>query len=129
VTRDACISLALSEMGRIIANTVFVSRDDVDNVRLLINAAFAPIEEEVADQMDSLSFRALIGLHASIIAHLVETARPLPLMLTWRFSHSWPTLVIAYKLYADASHADELRNENKVVHPAFALPQGRGLSG
>lgn len=129
VVRDACIELALSEMGRIIADTVYVSRGDVEETKARINAAFLDIEEEVADHMDSMTYRALIGLHAAIIAHLVQTARPLPQMLTFRFARSWPTLVLSHKLYADASRADELRRENRVVHPAFALPYGRGLSG
>jgi prophage DNA circulation protein len=36
--------------------------------------------------------------------------------------------VMAYKLYDDASRCDELRQENKVVHPAFCPPTGRALS-
>jgi len=129
VVRDACIELALAEMSRIIANMVFTSREDVENVQLTINDAFAPVEEEVADQMDSLTFRSLIGLHASITAYLVETARPLPRMLQWRFTQTWPTLVLSHKLYADAGNADLLRQENKIVHPAFCPTSGRGLSG
>ena len=49
-------------------------------------------------------------------------------MLNFVFAASLPTLVAAYKLYADASRADELRDQNKVVHPAFMLPTGRALS-
>jgi prophage DNA circulation protein len=129
VVRDACIELALAEMSRIIINMVFASREDVDTVQLMINAAFAPVQEEVADQMDALTFRSLVGLHAAITAYLVDTARPLPRMLTWRFGRTWPTLVLSHKLYADAGNADLLRQENKIVHPAFAPTSGRGLSG
>lgn len=129
VVRDACIELALVEMSRIIADTIFVSRSDAEHVRDVVNAAFAPVEEEVADQMDSMSYRALIRLHAAIIAHLTETARPLPQMLQFRFAHTWPTLAISHKLYADAGRADEIRRENKVVHPAFEMPFGRALAG
>ena len=128
VVRDACIELALVEMARIIANMVFVSRLDVDRIREAINAAYAPVEEEVADQMDSISYRALIGLHAAVIAHLTERARPLPQLLYFRFSNSLPSLVIAHKLYADAGRADEVRRENKVIHPLFELSTGRALS-
>lgn len=129
VARDSCIEFALVEMSRMIADMIFVSRGDVEKVRdNIVNPAFVVIEEELADQMDSLSFRFLIGLHAAIIAHLTETARPLPQMLKFRFGHSWSTLVTAHKLYADAGRADELRRENKVVHPAFELPMGRALS-
>ena len=128
VVRDSLIELALSEMGQIILAMQFTSREDVDVIRTLLNASFADIEEQVADEMDSISFRTVIGLHAAITAYLVETARPLPRMLQFRFAHSWPSLVIAHKLYADAGRADELRGENKVIHPAFELPSGRALS-
>lgn len=128
VVRDACIELALVEMARTIADMIFVSRLDVGNVKGVINAAYAPVEEEVADQMDSITYRALIGLHAAVISHLTERARPLPQLLYFRFSMALPTLVIAHKLYADAGRADEIRRENKVVHPGFELPTGRALS-
>jgi prophage DNA circulation protein len=39
-----------------------------------------------------------------------------------------PSVALAHRLYADASRADELRNENKIVHPAFCLRDGRALS-
>jgi prophage DNA circulation protein len=126
--KDALIELALTIEGKIIADTVFVSRQDVEQVKSDINAAFAPLEEEVADQMDAMTYRAIVSLHAAITFHLYATARPLPDMLRFRFGIPLPTLIIAYRLYADASRADELRRENKVVHPAFMLPTGRALS-
>jgi len=129
VARDACIMLALSEEARIIADMIFSSKQDVDKVRVLIQNSFEPIEEEMCDQMDSMTYRRLVALHATMIAYLTERTRPLPQMLNFRFAHSWPTLTMAYKLYADAGRADELRNENKVVHPAFELPWGQALAG
>lgn len=128
VVRDACIELALVEMGNILAGMEFVSKADVDKLRTDVNLAFAAVEEEVADQMDSVRYRALIGLHAGITAYLIERARPLPQMLYFRFAVAAPTLVLAYKLYSDASRCDELRRENKVIHPAFQLPTGLALS-
>lgn len=128
VVRDACIELALVEISRIIVGMVFVSKLDVDYVRKVIEAGFTPLEEELCDQMDAMSYRKLLQLHAAVISYLTERTRPLPQMLRFRFAHPWPTLTIAQKLYADAGRADELRNENKVVHPAFELPYGRALA-
>jgi prophage DNA circulation protein len=128
MVRDSLIELALASEGMIIADMKFVSRDDVNFVKNHINTVFAPIEEEIADQMDAMTYRAVVALHAAIVFHLYETARPLPQMLRFRFGISMPTLMIAQRLYADAGRADELRQENKVVHPAFALPTGRALS-
>jgi prophage DNA circulation protein len=49
-------------------------------------------------------------------------------MLNYRFNQPLPTLVMAYRLYADASRGDELRYENAIVHPAFPPMMGRALS-
>jgi prophage DNA circulation protein len=128
MTKDTMIQLALSIEGEIIGGTNFISREDVVKTRELVNASFVEIEEEIADQMDAMTWRALIKVHAAISMFMYETARPLPRMLNFRFGYPMPTLVMAHKLYADAGRADELRNENKVVHPGFARPYGRALS-
>lgn len=128
VVRDACVLLALVETSRIIGDMTFVSKLDVDRVREIVKAGFVPMEERLCDQMDAMSYRRLVELHAAITNYLTETARPLPQLLRFRFAHAWPTLTLAHKLYADAGRGDELRRENKVVHPAFELPEGRAMA-
>jgi len=49
-------------------------------------------------------------------------------MLQFVFASPMPTLVMSNRLYYDASRADQLRDENKIVHPAFCPPQGQALS-
>jgi len=128
VVRDALIQFCLAAQGQILVETEFVSRTDVDQVRTMINASCAEIEEDLADRMDAMTYRAVVELHAAISFYLTETARPLPQMLSYSFNTPLSTLVIAQKLYADALRADELRKENKVIHPAFCRLQGRALS-
>jgi prophage DNA circulation protein len=126
--RDALVKYSLATEGLILANTTFVSRDDVEAARSVVNAAFAPSEEAAADAMDSQSYQSLINLHAAISYYLTQTAMPLPQMLNFAFAGPLSTLVAAYRLYTDASRADELLAENHVVHPAFMRPTGRALS-
>jgi prophage DNA circulation protein len=126
--RDALVLYALATEAMIIAAMAFVSRDDVEAMRLTVNAAFAPMEETIADAMDQAGYQTLVACHAAINHHLTQTAMPLPRMLNFQFAAPLSTLVAAYKLYADAGRADELRDENGVVHPAFMLPLGRALS-
>jgi prophage DNA circulation protein len=126
--QNSIIEVCLSIECMIIANMVFTSRDDVDALRLEMDAAFEPIQDLAADDMDEATYRALITLHAALSYHLVETARPLPRMLLFRFAAPMPTLIVGQRLYYDAGRADELRDENHVVHPAFMLPTGRALS-
>jgi hypothetical protein len=127
--KDSLISLCAANGSRIIADMTFTSREAAVAATQQVNAVFAEIEEIAADEMDSASYMAMIRLHAATTYYLVETARPLPRVLQFQFSApSLPTLVAAYRLYADAGRADELREENKVVHPAFMLPSGFALS-
>jgi prophage DNA circulation protein len=126
--KNSLIEMTLAHAARVTANMRFVSRDQVDDIKKLVQVAFAPAEEQAADDMDQMTYRALIELHAAVVFFLTETARPLPRMLAWQFSQVLPTLTLAQKLYYDASRADELREENHIVHPAFAPRIGRALS-
>jgi prophage DNA circulation protein len=126
--KQSCVSFCLQQMSNVIAGMKFVSREDVDYVRGEVNDAFNDAEEVAADEMALVVYRATVSLHAAVTFHLYETARPLPQMLDFQFAAIRPTLIQSYRLYADASRADELREENKVVHPAFAPRQGRALA-
>jgi hypothetical protein len=125
---NSLIEFTLVAQGLVIANMTFVSRSDVETIRLMVNDAFSAMEELAADDMDQAGYQALVSMHAAISFHLTETARPLPLMLDYEFHQVLPTSVIAYKLYTDAARCDEVRAENKIVHPAFSPMHGRGLS-
>ena len=126
--KDTLIRFALITQSRLIVDMTFNSRDEVETVIKATNAAFAPAEEVVADAMDAETYRALITLHAATTQYLIETARPLPRMLRFQFASPLSTIHASHRLYDDAARADELRQENHVVHPAFMLPFGRALA-
>jgi len=126
--QNSLIGYLLAAEARIVADMTFVSRNDVNTMLAQMNAAFTPMEEIAADDMDQSAFSGLVALHAAISYHLALTAIPLPRVLQFTFAQSMPTLVTAYRLYADASRADELRVGNKVVHPAFERPYGEALA-
>lgn len=128
LVRDSLIHYCLFSEGFITSAMTFVSRDDVEAVRQTINEAYASAEEAAADAMDQVTYGVLVAGHAAIGYDLTQRAQPLPQMLNFQFAMALSTLVAAYKLYADASRADELRDQNHVVHPAFMLPVGRALS-
>lgn len=126
--RNSLIHLSLATEADIIASTEFKSRAAAEAMKNQMNEAFDAMEESAADSMDSSTYRALITLHAAVTEYCVTAQYPLPVMLSFRFAQSTPTLVQAYRLYDDASRADELKEENSVIHPLFALPNGRALS-
>jgi len=123
-----CVGLCFAAEGTIIAGLTFNSRQDVERVKSTIQKPFNDAEETAADAMDQATYMALVELHAAIINFLVVTARPLPRMLNYQFSTPYPSLVLAYRLYDTAERADELRDENKIVHPAFCPREGAALS-
>lgn len=126
--KDFLAELTLAYECRVISSMTFESRDDVDALMQVLIAQFSPLEEAFADAMDQASYRALLQLRSGVVAFLVETAQPLPRLMNYQFNQSLPTLVLAYKLYADASRADDLIAENAIVHPLFAPSSGVALS-
>jgi hypothetical protein len=125
--KNGCVSFSLQQMSLVVVELEFTSREDVERVRKKLHPAFDAAEEVAADEMVLMVFRTMVSLHAAVTFHLTETARPLPQMLNYRFAMPRPTLILSHRLYYTASRADELREENKVVHPAFAPREGRAL--
>jgi hypothetical protein len=128
LARNLCIDWCLTMQGVCISGMTFTSRSQVDQIITSLQQPFYDAEEIAADTMDQMTFQNLIALHASITNHLVQTALPLPRMIGYQFADVLPTLVISYRLYADATRADEIRDENEIVHPAFCPTRGQALS-
>ena len=128
LTKNSLIQFALATVSHVIADMTFESRQDADKVRAQFKEIFTLAAEQAADDMDTTTYLALVTLHAALVNHLLETARPLPRIMRYRFARPLPTLVAAYRLYDDASRCDDLRAENKVVHPAFMRREGLALS-
>jgi prophage DNA circulation protein len=126
--QNSCLALCLATEAEIIVGMTFTSRQDIDAMLQTIQAPYARYEEIAADKMDQMTFQGLIGLQAALTNHLMTTARPLPRMIAYEFAQVLPSLVLAYRLYADASRGDELRAENKIVHPLFCPAAGMALS-
>lgn len=128
IVKSHGLLFSLIIISRILVDVSFRSRQDVDAAKSVIGAVFHDTEELVADDMQVAVYQALVALHAATIAHLIEQQRPLPRMLQFQFGLPKPSLWFAHRLYTDAGRADEMRAENRVVHPAFMRPFGQALS-
>jgi len=93
--QNCLIQYCLATEAEIIAATTFVSREDVDTVKLQIQQPFLDAEEQAADDMDQMVFQGLINLHGATVNFLVTTERPLPQMLNYQFTVPLSTLVLA----------------------------------
>jgi prophage DNA circulation protein len=128
LTKYSLIQFCLGAICQVMVDVEFKTRQNINAIRDRLNETFAIVEEAAADAMDSMTYRVLVELHSSIINFLVETARPLPRLLSFHFVKPMTTLVASYRLYDTAIRCDELRAENRVVHPAFMRQDGLALS-
>lgn len=125
---QTCVMLCLASEALIISSIKFTSRQDVVLVQERMREAFAHAAETAANWEESQAYMNIASLGGAVTFYLYDRARPLPSMIRFQFAQPGPTLVYAYRLYDSASRADELRKENKVVHPAFARRTGVALS-
>ncbi len=125
---NAGINMTLVEQARILSSTTFTSSNDVSAAIASNNANFVSAEETVADSGDVTTYQSLVALHGTVTRDLVNRALLLPSLVTYQFPRSLPSLVVAWRLYADSTRADDLVAENKVIHPAFMPSSGIALS-
>lgn len=122
------IRYALGRQARILAGITFTSSQDVFAAIAAANAAFESAEEYAADNRDPACFQALLALHAAVTKDLTTRALSLPSLVTFTMPRVLTSHALANRLYGDASRCDELRLENKVIHPAFMPKSGTALS-
>jgi hypothetical protein len=136
--QDAGLRFSMSQLGRILTNLTFVSRDDADRYLNRILDAFYPIIEDVANGDDVGTYQALIALQAAIVYDITVRGRLLPRIISYEFAINYPAHAMAQRIYPDAclpgadtttsQRAYQLVTENKVIHPAFMPVSGIALS-
>jgi prophage DNA circulation protein len=95
------------------------SSDDAAAVR---DAVAELIDDEITiagDVGDDSSYSALRALRVAVIDDLNTRGASLPAMTTFTFLSALPSLVLANRMYADPSRADEIVTEADPIHPAF----------
>lgn len=118
----------LAQMTAITAKSSYVSRDQALAALNRISQAFEPAEEDAADESDPAIYRALVTARAAAVRDLAERGRQLPRVIKFKFAGPMPALWIANRIYGDGGRADQLREENRWIHPAFAPEDGVCLS-
>jgi prophage DNA circulation protein len=107
---------------------IFASRDDASAAQAVMMAAFEQAEDAIPDALDQACYIAMIGLHRSVARQFYETELLLPRVISYSYQVTWPALKMSQRVYGDATHSDELWQENRVVHPAFMPREGKMLA-
>jgi prophage DNA circulation protein len=124
----AMVRLTLATEARIVAYMTFRSREEVDAIAGVMNAAFTQTIEVASDDLDAATYMAMINLHGSVTQHLAVRGRQLPRVINYSYQGVMPSLRMAQRAYADPMRHLELIAENSVVHPAFCPRQGKMLA-
>ena len=121
--QDACADVfrraALAAMAVAGSNYQPASSNDAAAAR---NQVLAVLDAEVAtagDQFEDDVFSALKALRAQVVQDLNARGAQLPTLVTVTFGIELPSLVLAQRLYRDATRADELVTRANPIHPAF----------
>lgn len=108
--------LAAVTAARVVAETDWLSRQDAEaagnDVLELIDLQMQT-DEPVADSV----YNALVVLRAAVSTDLRTRALALPNMSEYTPQATLPAVVIAHRLYGDATRADEICVRNNVRHP------------
>ncbi|UXF57498.1 DNA circularization N-terminal domain-containing protein [Chromohalobacter phage YPCBV-1] len=111
--------------ARLVAETDWVSRQDAEAAGA---DALALIDHEMAtsEPINDQVYADLVALRAAVSEDLRTRAVALPGMTTYTPQRTLPALVVAHRLYGDATRADEITVRNNVAHPG-ALRGGMAL--
>ncbi|MEX3691888.1 DNA circularization protein [Paraburkholderia sp. BR14263] len=72
-----------------------------------------------ADNGDDASYAALRALRKAVVQDLQSRGGGLPALVTRTFGDTLPAVVLAHRIYDDASRADQLVKQVQPVHPLF----------
>jgi len=123
------VRMALIEQSRILAAMTFTNREQIDTYIDQINSSFHTAIETAADNMDNVTYTALVALRGAVVNDLSTRALPLPQIVTFTLQRRLPALTLAQRLYQDPSQTAALIAMNAgAVHPLFMPQTVLGLS-
>lgn len=99
------------------------SADDADTLMSRVAMLLGDLAETAADAGDDQSFTALRSARGAIVTDLRARGGSLAGTTTYRFARALPSLMLAQRLYRDATRADQLvRQAPACRHPLFMPP-------
>jgi prophage DNA circulation protein len=94
----------------------------LDNLDGLMEAVEPVSGEPISDDV----YQVLAGLRSAVAQDLRTRGARLPDLTTYTTPATLPALVVAHRIYGDATRADEITDRNQISHPGF-VPGGEEL--
>ena len=95
--------MALNSEAAILAGITFTSSADALTSLAVFSAAVGAAQDWALDNHLSAQYQALLALGAAVARDMQARAAPLPRLTTYAFPRGTSSIVMAYRLYGDAS--------------------------
>ncbi len=118
-TAALCRQAALASLALACAAYQPTSYDDATALISSVTSLFDAEIVAVADAGQDATYLALRQLRTSVVADLTTRGSTLPRLRVFTSKTPLSTLEVAYRLYADASRADEVAQRADCQHPGF----------
>jgi prophage DNA circulation protein len=115
----ACRRAAVIALAQASASYQPSSYDDALAVRTRVAEALDAEITAAGDSGEDATYTALKQLRSAAVRDLTVRGAALPTIVRVTLPGPLPSLVIAQRLYRDASRSDEITAESQAVHPAF----------
>ena len=114
--------LAIVEAARTASTIDFISYDDAFAV---LSSLLSAIDTEVLTASDDV-YAVLMDLRAAVVTDINTRGADMSRIIKYTLPRTDPALVIAQRLYGDATRAEEIIARNNIRHPLF-VPGGVAL--
>ena len=115
--------LAGVEAARASAGMTFDSYDEASAVRTELCDQLDDLMTAAADAGDDNAFQALQAVRLAAAADITARGGSLAMLTSIQLPTAQPALVVAYRLYGDATLGDDVASRNDVANPGF-VPGG-----
>jgi prophage DNA circulation protein len=128
LTAAMCRRAALISLCRASSNYQPTSYQDAISKRAAIVGLLNAEAVSCADEGSTTTYLAFKALTAQVAADLTTKAGTLATVTTISLPTTFPALAVAYRLYADASRADDLITRVDMPNPSFMPPTFEALA-
>ncbi len=119
---------AVAALAQVYANADWVSANDAETARAQLLALLDAQAQAAADAGEDALWHAWSGLIVLAMRDMIARAQALPQLGGYETGVPVPSLVLAQRLYRDASRAGQLEDLNDVAQPLFMPPVGVALA-